>query len=195
LYAIVTHFSSGSLDDLLLIAIIFSSFHMLLKLGESTQPDTEFKHSFRKATFCQLVIIMPNSFLFTLPAHKSDHFFDGSMVLIESRPNKLCLACLLYATLQKETLGSCFMCTFWLCSTGQIPTYSWVECQLKSALGSDVAGHSLCSGGTTALTLASTLNDQIQACRQWSSQAYHTYICKHPIMLQSLLHGWSAFDP
>src|SRR5882724_2032227 len=66
--------------------------------------------------------------------------------------------------------------------------------RLKSALGSDVAGRSLRSGGATALATAGTPDDHIQARGRWSSHAYHTYIRKHPVMLQSLLHGRSAFD-
>jgi len=33
-------FTSPELDDLVFLAIVFSSFHMLLHLGESTQPDS-----------------------------------------------------------------------------------------------------------------------------------------------------------
>ena len=61
-------------------------------------------------------------------------------------------------------------------------------------LGDDVAGHSLRSGGATALALAGVPDDHIQARGHWSLDAYRSYIRKHPIMLQALLHGQSAFD-
>jgi len=77
---------------------------------------------------------------------------------------------------------------------GEVLTYSWVMNKLKSALSSDVTGHSLCSGGPTAVAIAGTPDDHIQARGRWSSHAYHMYIRKHPVMLQSLLHSHSAFN-
>jgi len=82
----------------------------------------------------------------------------------------------------------------WLRSTGKVPMYLWFIQKLKSCLGDDVTSHSIHSGRATTLTLAGTPDDHIQACGCWSSHAYHIYICKHPIMLQLLLHGCSAFD-
>ena len=61
-------------------------------------------------------------------------------------------------------------------------------------LGNDVAGHSLLSGGATALALDGIPDDHIQVRGCWSSDAYHSYIRKHPVMLQALLHGQSTFD-
>jgi len=172
----------------------FSHHSMLLWLGKSTQPDAKSKFSFRKATLCQSVIIMPNSFLFTLPTHKSDWFFDGSTILIEFRPNQLCHHKPFICYLAARDTRFPYHAHLWLHSTGQIPTYSWVIQQLKSALGSDAAGHSICLGGATALALAGTPDDHTQACGRWSSQVYQTYIWRHPNMLWSLLHSWSAFN-
>jgi len=87
-----------------------------------------------------------------------------------------------------------FHAQLWLRSMGEVPTYSWVVSKLKLVLSSNVAGHSLLSGGATALALAGTPDDHIQAHGRWSSNAYHVYIRKHPIMLQSLLYAHSAFD-
>src|SRR5882724_10194866 len=87
-----------------------------------------------------------------------------------------------------------FHAQLWLWSMGEVPTFSWVISKLKLILGSNVANHSLFLGGVTALVLAGTPDDHIQAHGRWSLNAYHIYICKHPIMLQSLLHGCSAFN-
>ncbi|KAF8583649.1 hypothetical protein K439DRAFT_1348229, partial [Ramaria rubella] len=75
-----------------------------------------------------------------------------------------------------------------------LPTYSWFVCRLQSVLGSDVAGHSLCSGGATALALAGIANDTIQAMGRWASETFCIYIWKHPVLLQALIHGRSAFN-
>jgi len=77
---------------------------------------------------------------------------------------------------------------------GEVPTYSWVVQCMKAVLSTDVAGHSLQSGGAMALALSSTPDDHIQAQGWWYSDSYHVYICRHPVMLQSLLHGCSAFN-
>ena len=61
-------------------------------------------------------------------------------------------------------------------------------------LGDDVAGHSLRSCGATALAFAGIPDDHMQARGRWSSDAYRSYIRKHLIMLQALLHGQSTFD-
>ena len=163
-------------------------------LGETTQPNTEAIRSFQKITLHHSVKLIPTLFSFMLPMHKADRYFKGSTILIESRPNKLCPYAPFIKYLAAHETCFPFHAQLWLRSTGEPLTYSWVICQLKSCLGSDIAGHSLHSGGATTLTLTGTPDDHIQACGRWSSQAYHIYIRKHPMMLQSLLHGHSAFD-
>ncbi|KIJ50206.1 hypothetical protein M422DRAFT_159981 [Sphaerobolus stellatus SS14] len=58
----------------------------------------------------------------------------------------------------------------------------------------DIAGHSLCSGGAMALALADVADNAIQAMGHWSSDTWHIYICKHPVLLQAIMHGHSAFQ-
>ncbi|KIJ47963.1 hypothetical protein M422DRAFT_163059 [Sphaerobolus stellatus SS14] len=58
----------------------------------------------------------------------------------------------------------------------------------------DLAGHSLRSGGATALALASVPENVIQGLGRWSSDTWRIYIQKHPVLLQALLHGNSAFQ-
>jgi len=186
-------YDSSNLNDLLFLAIIFSSFHALLHLGESTQPDTPVKCSFHKVTLRHSVKLTPSSFSFVLPTHKADRFFESSTILIESWLGPLC-------PLQpfRKYLAVCDACfphvQLWLRSMGEVPTYSRVIHLLKSCLGTNITGHSLRSAGATALALAGTPDDHMQARGWWSSQAYHVYIHKHPVMLQLLIHGRSAFN-
>ena len=46
---ILTTFNSSHLDDLLMVSIVFTGFHGLMRLGELTLVDNEAKHSFLKA--------------------------------------------------------------------------------------------------------------------------------------------------
>src|SRR5882724_5078912 len=187
-------FTSSDLDDLVFLVITFSSFHALLCLSESTQPDSPAKCSFRKIILRHSIKLTSSHFSFVLPTHKANCFFESSSIVIERRSGCLCpmRPFLNYLSAQDK----CFPmhAPLWLRSTGKVPTYSWFIQKLKSCLGHDVAGHSMHSGGATTLTLAGTPDDHIQACGCWSSHAYHIYIRKYPVMLHSLLHRCSAFD-
>src|SRR5882724_2657263 len=77
-------FTSSELDNLIFLTNVLSSFHVLLCLGESTQPDSWPKHSFHKIVLCHSVKLTPSSFSFMLPTHKADWFFESSMILIKS---------------------------------------------------------------------------------------------------------------
>jgi len=144
-----------------------------------------------KVALCHSVIVSPTSFSYT---HKVDHFFESCKILIEVRPNRLCpyvpFICYLITYNPQFPLHT----QLWLHSTGQDQAYSWVVHQLKSCLGSNIVGHSFHSGSTTSLTLTGTPDDHIKAHGWWSSQVYHTYIWKHLVILQFLLHSCSTFD-
>ena len=140
------------------------------------------------------IALMPTTFLFTLLSHKTDCFYHGSTIVVKARvppldPHHHFIQYLTHC-------DSCFLFhpQLWLHVNGHVLTYSWVVQQLKVTLSDNVAGHSLHWGRATALALASVPNDHIQACGHWSSDAYRSYIRKHPVMLQVLLHSQSAFD-
>ena len=83
----------------------------------------------------------------------------------------------------------------WVTSGGDMPTYSWFVSHLQKSLDDEVGGHSLCSGGATALALAGANDDSIQAMGQWSSNTFQIYIRKHPVILYALIHNKPAFGP
>ena len=90
LHALLDLSTSNNLDDLVFNSIVFSSFHALLHLGETTQSDNPTKCSFRKVTLHHSVKLTPSTFSLVLPTHKADHFYEGSTILIESRTGCLC---------------------------------------------------------------------------------------------------------
>src|SRR5258705_59557 len=80
--------------------------------------------------------------------------------------------------------------TLWLCSNGCVPTHSWFISHIHAIFPSnDIAGHSLHSGGATALTLADTPLHQIQSAGHWSSDAFLIYLHKNLLLIQGSLTG------
>jgi len=77
----------------------------------------------------------------------------------------------------------------WLTSDKHVPSYLWFVTKLHSVLGSNIAGHSLRSGGAMALALEGVTDDHIQAARCWASDSFRVYIQKHPALLNALIHG------
>ena len=194
LHTLVSHVSPNGLDNLVLIAIVFTAFHALLHLNKITQPDNVCCCSSTKITMRHTIIVSLSPFSFFLPTHKTDRFFEGNTIAIEAHTSMLnpCPHFTWYLALHDHCFP--FHPQLWLHTNGQIPTYSWVVQQLKQILSDDVAGHSMESGGATALMLAGIPDDHIQARWHWSSDTYCAYIQKHPVMLQALLHGCSTFD-
>jgi len=68
-------------------------------------------------------------------------------------------------------------------------TRSWFIRRLRHHFSSDVGGHSLRSGGATALAEAGVPPHIIQAIGRWASDAFQIYIRKHPVLLAAMLYG------
>jgi hypothetical protein len=56
-----------------------------------------------------------------------------------------------------------------------------------------IAGHSLRSGGATALALANVPAERIQLAGRWASDTFQIYIPKHPILLNAIIASRAAF--
>src|SRR5260370_27052052 len=114
--------------------------------------------------------------------HKADHLREGSTIVLEQWPGSLNPLIIF-----KSYLTSCdslfpHLPDLWLNDEGCIPTQSWFIAKMCSILlSNDISGHSLHSGGATALALAGTPLDHIQMIGCWSSQKYHWR------------EGWSTF--
>ncbi|KIJ32984.1 hypothetical protein M422DRAFT_134180, partial [Sphaerobolus stellatus SS14] len=176
--------NNPSLDDRLFIAMLLTGFFGLLRLGELTFPDNTRKRSFKKLTLRHTVSLEASRFSFTLPFHKADHFYAGNTVMIEALPNSpLDPLTHLRAYLMLRDSAFPLLPTLWLTAQGSPPTYSWFVSRLQRTLGDSVAGHSLRSGGATALALAGVTDNAIQAMGRWSSDTWRIYIRKHPMLL------------
>ncbi|KAH8919584.1 hypothetical protein BT69DRAFT_1206803, partial [Atractiella rhizophila] len=60
---------------------------------------------------------------------------------------------------------------------------SWFIRQLRRFFSSDIAGHSLRSGGATHLAANGVPESIIQKIGRWSSEAFQIYIRQHPILI------------
>jgi hypothetical protein len=195
LLLLLARFNTGEYEDKLFLAILLAGFHSLMRLGELTQPDAKVKRSFTKLTMCHSPNITADKFSFHLPYHKGDHFFEGNTILIEARSrSELCPLIHISSYVADRDAQFALYPELWLTSVGEVPTYSWFIKRLRSMLGSDVAGHSLRSGGATALALARVCDDLIQAIGRWASDTFRIYIRKHPVLLHALIHGKPAFS-
>jgi len=188
--------NSNDYNDCLFIPIILSRFHTLLRMGELMQPDLVAKHSFIKLSLCNTLKLSHNRYSYHLPYHKGDRFFDGNTVMIDSLT--VASHCPVCRMTKYIALRDALFPTFpelWLTSSGDTPSYSWVITRLRMTLGQEVGGHSLRSGGATALALMGVSHDIIQLMGHWASDTFRIYICKHPVLLHTLIHNKSAFTP
>jgi hypothetical protein len=183
-----TYGSSMSHDDVLFVAILLAGFHGLLRLGELVWPDRKSLQDYRKVITRRRVLTSPASVSFHLPGHKADRFFEGNQVILQSTltaddPVKPFLS-----YLQARDLRFPYNPELWLRADGSIPTRSWFMLRLRRHFASDVAGHSLRSGGATALAEAGVPPHLVQAIGRWASDAFQIYIRKHPVLLAAFLY-------
>jgi hypothetical protein len=180
---------STSHDDLLFVAILLTGFHSLLRLGELVWPDRKSLQDYRKVIACHSVCISQTSISFHLPRHKADRFFEGNQVILQqtSTPDDPMKPFLLY--LQTRDLGFPYNPELWLRTDGSVPTRSWFMLWLRKLFARDVTGHSLRSGGATALAEAGVPPHLIQAIGHWASDAFQIYIRKHPVLLAAFLYN------
>ena len=181
---VANHFSpSSDFDDHLFVCLTLTGFFGLLRVGELVWPDVVAHRDFRKLIARSSVTITPNAFSFTLPSHKADRFFEGNTVIIPSTSSDddPLAPFLRYLKLRDKLFP--FHSPLWLRSDGHPPTRSWFISRLRAFFPADIAGHSLRSGGATALAEVGTPLELIQAIGRWASEAFRIYIRSHHVVL------------
>jgi hypothetical protein len=150
-------------------------------------PNNKNLQDFWKVLMRNTVTIHPSSFDFYLPGHKADHFFEGSRVIIQSTDlgDDLFRPFTTYLALRDHCFPFCS--ELWLKNNGSIPTQAWFLQCLHHHFPSDVGGHSIRSGGATALAEAGITPHLIQAIGRWTSETFQIYVHHHPILLATLL--------
>jgi len=179
-------------DEKLFLAILFTGFHGLFRLGELTFPDRVASRDYRKIMLRHTVDITQTTYSLLLPGHKADRFFEGNIVIIQktnlpTNPHNIFTT---YIS-SRDTLHP-FKPELWLRTSGTVPTRSWFIRKLRRFFPSDIAGQSMRAGGATSLAEAGVPPHIIQATGRWASNTFHIYIRKNPILLHAMLFGRPA---
>ena len=136
----------------------------------------------------------PVHFRFNLPMHKADRLYQGSTIIIEQREADVNPFSIFRHYLASRDKLHRWHPLLWLRHSGTPPTRTWYIQHLRRHFSKDFAGHSLRSGGATALTLANVPADRIQLAGRWSSDTFQIYICKHPVLRSAVISGGASFD-
>ncbi|EIN05648.1 hypothetical protein PUNSTDRAFT_30536, partial [Punctularia strigosozonata HHB-11173 SS5] len=153
---------SSSHDNKLFLAILFTAFNGLLRIGELVWPDRQYLQDWRKVIMRHSVMTYTRGYEFLLPAHKADRFFEGNKVMIESRQGDDDPLSLFLAYLTSRDSSFPLLPALWLRSDGSVPTRRWFISHLHCHFGPQFSGHSLRSGGATALAAEGVPPDLIQ---------------------------------
>lgn len=176
---------TNGFDDTLFFAMLVSGFHALHRLGEITVPDNAKALDERKVIRrTSLFMSACGGFLrYTLPYNKSDPFFLGSTVILSKC--QVAGACPVEAMLRYLKLRDVYFLTspfLFLNSKGRHPSRAWFLSKFRLYFSKEKSGHSMRSGGASALARAGFPLDYIQDIGRWSSEAFKTYVRDHPIM-------------
>jgi hypothetical protein len=186
LNVLATHYSSSMLyDDTLFLALISSGFFGLLRLGELTDSNDPRLVNRRKTIRRDSVCLTTSSVSFILPASKTDKFFAGNQVLLQSNSsaNNPVTAVSNYLRLRDDRFPD--IAWLWVTSAGSPPSRRWFLSRFHIHFDSRFGGHSMWAGGATLLAKHGVPFDIIQALGRWSSEAFKIYIRTHPLLLHS----------
>jgi hypothetical protein len=189
IHALAYHYQQPSHDDLLFVCQLLTGFHALMRLGELVWPDTTALQDYRIVSLRKSVIVNLNSFQFTLPGSKTDKLFDGHNIYLRKQKTDIEPYRVFIAYLNSRDKHFPFNPELWIRENGQIPTYNWFRKRMLALFPSDYAGHSIRSGGATALAEQNVAPHLIMAIGRWSSEAWRLYIRKHPTLLASLIYA------
>jgi hypothetical protein len=179
--SVVSH-SSGSHDDRLFLALLGIGFGGLHRLGEMTVPDS-------KDLFNAKKIILRSSLQFStcgnfvqyhLPYSKCDSTFVGAPIIIQSFVNTTgCPVKLLKSYLRSRDKLFIASQELFITSSGSPPSRKWFLERFHQHFDKTFSGHSLRSGGATALAQAGATMDYIKSAGRWSSEAFLIYVRGH----------------
>lgn len=185
------YFDTGSYDDMLWLAVLFTGFNGLHRLGELVWPDLRSEQDYRKVIPFSSLSWSDDPcphFSYHLPGHKGNRFFEGNTVMVTRRDDSANAVPIMAAYLQQRRTGAKTRChpALFVRADGSIPTRSWFMTRLRANFGPAYAGHSVRSGGATDLALRGIPDSIIQKMGRWSSNAFQIYIRKNPALLAVL---------
>jgi hypothetical protein len=137
-------------DERLFLAILLTSFHGLMCIGELF-PDRIASRNYRKVSLCHTVNANGLHYLFFLPGYKGDCFYEGNTIIIQNTNaitnpyphfNSYLALCDHLHPFQPELL---------LQEDGEVPTHGWFMGKLRGFFLKDIGGQSMHAGGATSL--------------------------------------------
>lgn len=157
-----------------------------MRLGDLIFPDDGSITDWRKVIRRSSVVLHPDRYEFTLPAHKADHQFEGNRILVCGE--QFSFPTLHHFTRYLQSRDSLFPLAspLWLLN-GSVPTRSFFISRLKSIFSGNITGQSMRAGGATLMAELGIAPHIIQAAGRWSSEAFRIYVRKSPFLLQALL--------
>ena len=171
--------------------MINTRFAGLLRLREMTVSDTSHLRDSRKIVSHSSLSWVDNEYEFLLPAHKADTTFEGNRVHIARIINAPDPQPFMKRFITSRDRLFPLHPQLSLRKNSTVPTRSWFLHRLSAYCPPDIAGQSMCAGGATALTEASTPGELIRGTGRWSSDAFERYIRKNVIVLHALILGHS----
>lgn len=182
--------NSTSHDDRLFLAMLFTGFFALMRLGELSFPNDKQLQNWRKVTKRSSVVIANDQYEFHLPCHKADPFFEGNRIIVKKQQycNIDPLSTFMSYLLSRDRLFP-LSSPLWLTSRGTVPTRYFFMSRMKRFFQADIGGQSMHAGGATSLAEHGVPPSLIQLIGRWSSDAFLIYIRKNPVLIQALLYS------
>jgi hypothetical protein len=192
----VLELATPSFDDVLFLTLLTTGFYSLQRLGELVNSDNSKLVDDRRIPRRHTVLIRPSHFEYTvLPANKADPFFEGNRIVVQRLSTTFDPYQLFLRYIRARDLLFPFNPFLYLTASGSVPSRNFFISRLRALFpDSDISGHSLRSGGATALALAGVPFHQIQAVGRWSSDAFQAYIRENPILAHSQALGRPLFE-
>ncbi|EPQ55313.1 hypothetical protein GLOTRDRAFT_106024 [Gloeophyllum trabeum ATCC 11539] len=182
--------SSTSHDDKLFLALVFTGFYALMRLGELVHSDNPVLRDPRKLTLRDNVTYHRSHYQFTLPTHKAD-LFESNSILIRAQSNRPDPVRVFTSYISSRDALAGFRPQLWLREDGSVPTREWFMRRLRR-FRPKLTGHSMRCGGTTFLAMTGVTPENIRRMGRWSSNAWEIYVRKHPVILQAFVFGGQA---
>lgn len=182
-----TYITKTQHDDQLFLAQLLVGFFGLMWLGELVYPDDPNLDIPRKMSKHSILTVTSSSLSFLLPYHKANCFFEGNRITVYTNPTAADpLATMKWYLISWDSLFPSHP-DLWICRDGHRPCRRWFLQRLQNFLGPNVTGHSIRSGGATALAQLGIPLDLIQAMGCWSSDTFHIYIRSHPLLIHAAI--------
>lgn len=185
---VLTRFSGSSdHNELLFVSLLLSAFFALYCLGELTFPDDSSLHDWHKIICRSSITLSSDHYGYNLPAHKADHKFEGSHIVVWGEQSRCPTLPHFTSYLNSRDAKFPLASPLWLTSAGSVPTQSFFISCLRTFCPPAFTGQSLQAGGATMLASKGAAPYIIQAAGRWSSDAFRLYVYKNPFLLQALI--------